>query len=435
MSPTDATTGTARQQVKNRSDNLPLRKQCNGQKPCGRCCQLGTPCIYENRQLETKDLLRDERTALQAHDAAFTLIIRALVDGEHEIETIIALWRGKPVEDIAEALSALRLGSEHDRDILGRFNQQELRSLLSAGPGAFASERNAGDASCGDGSSSSPLVSAGVDGLGSAAEQYLGGRDRTDSYQSSPDETKAFSGTQQSQRGWGFEGTSPVMPHTTDGATPQSQFYGSDSHSPILEKNERVHFNTPVYFGQGEPGRVMSGTSSQRHSHIIDFGRESRNETDMKVMPFELTYELLEMFFQEQYTPFPTIAQDLFWDDFMAGKKDYCSIALVRIMCCLACRIRHGYDLGPEVSLGNQLWDEASRLIRTINSENSIPNAQALGLMSLHQLGAGQYESAQALADEGVARLAQLFANLDQEIQLKNSVQATTLYGAIALAR
>lgn len=227
-----------------------------------------------------------------------------------------------------------------------------------------------------------------------------------------------------------------MMPQTTDDTTPQSQFYGSDSHSPILEKNDRVHFDAPVYFNQAEqPGRVGSGTSSQRHSHIIDFGGESRNEKDMKVMPFELTHELLEMFFQEQYTPFPTIAKDLFWDDFMAGNKDYCSIALVRIMCCLACRIRHGYDLGPEVSLGNQLWDEASRLIRTVNSENSIPNAQALGLMSLHQLGAGQYESAQALADEGVARLAQLFADLDQEIQLKNSVQATTLYGAIALAR
>ena len=55
--------------------------------------------------------------------------------------------------------------------------------------------------------------------------------------------------------------------------------------------------------------------------------------------------------------------------------------------------------------------------------------------MSLHQLGARQHENAQALADESVARLAQMFADLDQEIRLKTSVQATTLYAAIALAR
>ena len=72
-------------------------------------------------------------------------------------------------------------------------------------------------------------------------------------------------------------------------------------------------------------------------------------------MPFKIRYELLGVFFQEQYTPFPTIFKDLFWDDFMTGKKDYCSIALIRIMCCLACRIKDGYDLGPGVALGNQL--------------------------------------------------------------------------------
>ena len=100
------------------------------------------PWHIENRQLETKDMLRDERTALLAHDAACTVILQALTNGRHEIESIIALWRRKSVEQIALALSALQLGSEHDHDILEHFTQQELEGLMSAGPAAFASQQN-----------------------------------------------------------------------------------------------------------------------------------------------------------------------------------------------------------------------------------------------------------------------------------------------------
>ena len=56
------------------------------------------------------------------------------------METVIALWRGKPIGQIAEALSALQLGNEHDHDIFERFTQQELNTLISAGPTKFASQ-------------------------------------------------------------------------------------------------------------------------------------------------------------------------------------------------------------------------------------------------------------------------------------------------------
>ena len=378
-------------------------------------------------------MIRGERAALLAHDAASTVIFQALANGKHNIETIIALWRRKPVEQIAEALSALQLGSEHDHDVLKHFTQQELSSLMSAGPAVFSAKRNAGDAFFEDRPSSAPSVSAGMDKLSPVPEEYFGDRGRTYSYLSSSGNSKVFGGTEPGC-GLGFGGT-PKKPYMTDETTPQSQFHSSDSYSPILQKNERAHFDKPAYFAHGELGPDTPGQSSQRTPRLMDFQGESKNEARLKVMPFEITYELLEIFFQEQYTPFPTIVKDLFWDDFKAGKKDYCSIALVRIMCCLACRIKDGYSPGLDVSLGNQLWDEALRLVRSVNSGNSIPNAQALGLMSLHQLGAGQYESAWALANESVGRLALLFADMDQEIRLKSSVQATTLYGAIALAR
>ena len=378
-------------------------------------------------------MLRDERTALLAHYASCTVIFQALANGKHDVETIIAWWRRKPILQIAEALSTLQLGKVYDHDILKRFTEQELNNLMSAGPVAFASQRNGGDAVCGDGSSSVPSVSAGVERISFMPEQDFESRAWKYSSLSSSGETKAFGGA---EPGCGLAlGSALTMPHATDDTTPSSQFYRRDSYSPIFETNERSHFDPPAYLAQGEPGAKASGYGSQRISHLTDIGVERNNEARWKVMPFEATHELLEIFFRGHYTPFPTIVKDLFWDDFMAGKRDYCSIALIASMCCLACRIKDGYDIGPSVSLRNQLWHEASSLIRTVNSDDSIPNAQALGLMSLHQFGAGQYESAQALADESVSRLAQLFADLDQEILLKSSVQATTLYGAIALAR
>ena len=321
------------------------------------------------------------------------------------METVIALWRGKPIGQIAEALSALQLGNEHDHDIFERFTQQELNTLISAGPTKFASQ----------------------------PEEVFRRRARADSCLSSSAETRTFVDT---ESGCGFgPGRTPTMPHMTDETTRKSQPYRSDSSSPIYENNWGAHLDTPVYFAQDEARPIAPGSGLQSISPLVDSEGGSKNEAYLKVMPFGITCELLEIFFQEQYIPFPIIVRDLFWADFMAGEKHYCSIALVRIICCLACRIRNEYDLGPGFSLSNQLWNETSRLVGAVNFENSMPNAQTLALMSLHQLGTGQYGSAQVLAEASVARLALLFSDLDNEFWSKNSVEATALYGAIALAR
>lgn len=102
-----------------RSDNF----KCDGKTPCERCSHLRIPCIYESRQLKTKAALCSERAALLAHDAAYTAILQALASGNHDMETLIALWRRKPIWQIAETLSALQLGNEQKHDIFERFTQ------------------------------------------------------------------------------------------------------------------------------------------------------------------------------------------------------------------------------------------------------------------------------------------------------------------------
>lgn len=158
------------------------------------------------------------------------------------------------------------------------------------------------------------------------------------------------------------------------------------------------------------------------------------------VLPYELTREYLDVFFEKQVSPFPMVRQDLFFSDFMAGKKQYCSSALVRIICCLGCRILGGFDsaLSHHAETADRLFEEATQLLKsTEGSVCNVPNANALELMSLHQLGAGEYQRAQELADEAVQRLNFMHpqAGSDVEIKRLRAVQATTFSGAISLAR
>ena len=158
------------------------------------------------------------------------------------------------------------------------------------------------------------------------------------------------------------------------------------------------------------------------------------------VLPYQLVRGFLDTFFSRQYLPFPAINRGLFMQDFYTGRRRYCSSALLRSICCLSCRILGGYDgRSPHAALGTRLFDEASRLLKLASeSEYSIPDAQALSLLALHQLGLGAYSEARELADESVRRIEFQCRQQDEEPCGDASfpaAQATTLFAAISLAR
>lgn len=168
---------------------------------------------------------------------------------------------------------------------------------------------------------------------------------------------------------------------------------------------------------------------------------EQWEQAGLTVIPYELTRGMIEAFFENNFSPIPTVRQDLFFNDFKTGNQQYCPSALVRILCCLGCRITGAYDatLSYHAGMAGRLFGEALHEIKS--SEGAlcnITNAHALGLMSLHQLAVGENDHAQELAEEGVRRLNMMRrqpSGDDEASRLLQSVQAPTLVGAVTLAR
>lgn len=153
-------------------------------------------------------------------------------------------------------------------------------------------------------------------------------------------------------------------------------------------------------------------------------------------------HDLLDVFFDWQYIPLLFVDKDLFVQDFTSGKNTHCSPALIRALLCLACRSLSGYDKASSfhVNLGGRLLHEAKEILRDEkNSRDSLPNAQALSLLAVHQLGSHDMRDALDLVEQCVCMLASLRlkeAPVDQVATLSwTSAVSTCLHGAISLAR
>ena len=153
-------------------------------------------------------------------------------------------------------------------------------------------------------------------------------------------------------------------------------------------------------------------------------------------------HDLLNVFFDWQYIPLLFVDKGLFVQDFTSGKDTYCSPALIRVILCLACRSLSGYDKisSFHVNLGGRLLHEAKEILHEKkNCRDGLPNAQALSLLAVHELGSHDMREALDLVEECVYMLTSLRlkeAPVDQIAILSwTSAVSTCLHGAISLAR
>lgn len=287
-------------------------------------------------------------------------------------------------------------------------------------------------------SSEIPSATTGIDNFDFATNEYLSDQPATDLNFSSPEDIKPLASLEKEHRMSFAKGFSQLAYESAE-TSPRSHFFETSPYSPVLKKSDKATVAVPQYITQS-PVAGPKTRPQNAFAPTDNMTGEPWEQRGLMVMPFETTREFIETFFEKQYTPFPRIRQDLFLGDFMAGRKGYCSSALVRILCCLGCRIKGGYDStqSHHAGIGDRLFEEALQLINSPDgSECNIPNSQALSLMGLHQLGMGRHEQAQEFADESVRRLDFMHRqpDSDRKIGLLKSVQATTLYGAISLAR
>lgn len=218
----------------------------------------------------------------------------------------------------------------------------------------------------------------------------------------------------------------------------EGSIYSSSLYSPILTKIDRDSLESSCSAPREVDTTLLRGAREKKASETIDNARDNSN---LVVLPYHLVKESVDTFFDRQYLPFPVINRELFMQDFLTGRHGHCSPALLRSICCLSCRILGGYDStrSQHAALGNRLFEEATRLLKAADkSKYVIPDAQALGLLSLHQLGLGGYAEARELADESVRRIDIQYRQQGEEQRVNSSLQttrATSLFGAISLAR
>ncbi|KAI5459151.1 hypothetical protein BGZ63DRAFT_512716 [Mariannaea sp. PMI_226] len=145
------------------------------------------------------------------------------------------------------------------------------------------------------------------------------------------------------------------------------------------------------------------------------------------------------------YLPFCLLCKELFLQDFYSGSDQFCSSALVHAMLALATRLinESGDDNGilPSGWLHSKFFfQKAESLLSGKAPFSSLPDNQALGILSLYQIRCGREVQAKHLAETFVASITQLCQHEQPEIRQEESdaydrVRATTYCGAVSLAR
>ena len=155
--------------------------------------------------------------------------------------------------------------------------------------------------------------------------------------------------------------------------------------------------------------------------------------------------ELLNVFFDWQYVPLFAVNRNSMEQAFFEGKGDSCYPALLRSVLCLACRSLDGYDTESSfyVNLGGRLFQEAKSLLCDISDSKGgyLSDAQACGLLAIHQLGSHEFSDALFLIEKCVGMLINL-ARKTSNVEVRDlsiidwtSALSTCLHGAMALCR
>ncbi|KAI5459495.1 hypothetical protein BGZ63DRAFT_391152 [Mariannaea sp. PMI_226] len=143
------------------------------------------------------------------------------------------------------------------------------------------------------------------------------------------------------------------------------------------------------------------------------------------------------------YLPFCLLCKELFLQDFHSGLGQFCSSALVHAMLALATRLINESDDDSEILPSGWLhnkyfFEKAKSLLRDKTPSRSLPDSQALGILSLYHMRCGREAQAKQLAESFVADIRGLCQREHLTGREKDSyarARATTYCGAVSLAR
>ncbi|KJZ70511.1 hypothetical protein HIM_10097 [Hirsutella minnesotensis 3608] len=175
-------------------------------------------------------------------------------------------------------------------------------------------------------------------------------------------------------------------------------------------------------------------------------GDANQSQTDVWTKtgwPVAYVLQLFDAVFAWDYLPSCLLCRDVFLQDYHTRSNRYCSSALANALLALAARVmiedgNKTVFLPQGWSSSNILSDEAEDLIRANESLDSLPDIQALGILSLYQFNCGNEAKAQELADSFLASATNICL---QETLLATQgdsypiVRAKTYCAAVSLVR
>ncbi|KAH7166516.1 nitrate assimilation regulatory protein nirA [Dactylonectria macrodidyma] len=143
------------------------------------------------------------------------------------------------------------------------------------------------------------------------------------------------------------------------------------------------------------------------------------------------------------YMPFSLLCKDQFLQDYQNGSSQFCSSALIHSILALASRLINENDddfsLLPSGWFGSKLFlDEAETLLQANEPLESLPDIQALGMLSFYHIRCGREARAHELAEaciDRITRVRQQEKPTGMEEQQYSRACAITYCGAISLVR
>ena len=166
--------------------------------------------------------------------------------------------------------------------------------------------------------------------------------------------------------------------------------------------------NGNVSYVGGTSNLIYLGSSSDDENGAADEYQQQENAltswTNATTDP-ELVVHLLNLYFCWHYAYFTCLSKSLFYRDFLLGKppsnapkrkQEYCTPLLVNAMLALGCHFTSWPNAREDplnsATAGDHFFREAKRLIlENDEHENpSLPNVQALALMSVREAGCGR---------------------------------------------
>ncbi|KAH8910564.1 hypothetical protein BR93DRAFT_942960 [Coniochaeta sp. PMI_546] len=392
------------------------RAKCDGNRPCGRCKNLGvTDCAYEVPVRQSKENLREGIELLNRQKGIRDKVLAALARPDHpdlRDDVLARLRSGQSADSISEWLAGALPSGGPQGTLPSTTNRPSDSSTNSSGSG---SQRL----------SSYPSGSAVSYGLANGPSGAI-------------------------------NPVSSRHPHNQRHAPDSQSLWGThpSSHSLAMSPGTGSHLDL-VNWTAGAANRQRVGTWLDNEG---DCTEEQRFHGLDQVLPPEfpemkvpaaawtrvtddsrLVQHLLALYFCWEYPTFASLSKEHFLKDFQGGRTRYCSSMLVNALLALGCRFsshpttRENPD--DPYTCGDHFFKECVRQFREEEDHYRLTTIQTLGIMSIREASCGRDSESRYYAGQSIRLALQmgLQMNAGGEDDDETAVRSATFWGAYSL--